>query len=1349
MLEEPRAFRMPRRERGRHKRSRRQSSSSDTVTSSSSSSSSSSDERHLRKRSKRRRHRSPKVSQNVLLSSVIPEFDPLSDDVDMWLNVVQANAISFGWRDEMVKYQALQKLRSTAKTWYDSLLKNETKWTSWKWKDWRNKLSDTFQIKRNIFLLLKQLLETKPSDGQSLYEFYFQQKSKIDKLRLGFSENDIISIIVGTIGDTQLCNAAQAGSFKYCDDLASFLHGKTQPDAANANQPTFDKKYVSTPKTRFDTKPNGSHPQPSTSNQLNNSRSLFTCYRCGEVGHRRTDCTVKDNVKCDYCLKLGHLEVACRLKSLKTKPEKNPEVKLVSSEKQKFFKNALVDDKPCTAFIDMGSDCSLIVPSLVNKLGLQTRELDKHVNLTGFTNSITIKVNKVVESRLKIDKVELMVTMYVIDSLSDCELLIGRNFTENKNIMYSRIGDTLAFDNATLQVSVIDTPNLDVSCAEHENVLKNLFNKYPKCVSNDFSTLGKTSSVELEIDLTTSKPVYQRPYRMSEQEKVITREIVEDLLQNHIIRPSNSSYASPALLVDKSSGEKRLCIDYRQLNKITVKEKYPMPMIEDLIDRLRGCSYYTSLDLKSGYYHIPIKEQDIHKTAFVTSDGHYEFTRMPFGLCNGPAVFQRLMDTVLGNHRFGKIICYMDDLLIATDSLTENISCLEEVLKILSEHGLTLNLKKCSFFQKKINFLGYEISKEGIRPSSKKVKAVQNYPTPTNVHELRQFLGLINYFRKFIKDCALLSKPLTNLLKKDVTWCWNAEHDEAVVNLKNALVDNAVLNIFDPKLPTNLYTDASREGLAMILMQVTESGEKPIHFYSRQTSREEKAYHSFELELLAIVVGLEKFRHYLLGANFKIITDCNAVKHALTKKDIIPRISRWVLRTQEFSFEIVHRAGSQMQHVDALSRNPVKLGNEVDSFHINNITEGDWLLSVQLQDPSICSIRDILKSGEAEQHKQIFDNYELLGNKVYKRTEYGRRWLVPKQCIWQIIRLNHDNVGHFAVDKTVERIRSLYWFPRLKNTVKKYIKNCLNCIYYKNIHGKKPGQLYPIPKYARPFHTLHLDHLGPFVKSTQNKCYLLVIVDSFTKFVFIAATNDTKSKRVVNELDKIFKIFGNPKRVICDAGSAFTSKSFTKYCEDKAIRRHIIATAVPRSNGQVERYNGTILEALRSMGADTDNDKWDQHIDKIQQGINSTINKTTAAVPSEVFFGYRLRMDGDVDDHNEERSLDVTKLREQVDSKIKLSAEKQKAAFDSKRKVAPNYQIGDLVVIKVPSYSNGGQSTKLMAQFKGPFQITEILGHDRYRVQDMRGSERSSKLYNGITCVENMKPWIRLENSEI
>lgn len=1338
----------------KRRRSPSSSSSSSTVSSrSSSSSSSSSSDGHRHRYSKRRRRASLTVNQNVVVSSVIPEFDPLVDDIQMWINVVEANARAFRWSDRIIKYQALQKLRNTAKTWYDSLQKNKTSWTTWKWKDWRDTLLDTFQIKRNMYSLLKELVQSKPVDGQSLYEFYFQQKGKIDKMRLSFSEQDIISVIVGTIGDTNISTAAEAGSFKYCDDLASFLHGRIHVEPDNKPTPKQSSVHNKNPNrlhySQSERKPDGStNGSSSISYPITANSANISCFRCGETGHKKFNCNQKDNVKCNSCNKFGHLELACRSKP-RTKIEKGGDVKLIlePAAQDKFYKNVEINGCEQQAFIDMGSSCSLISSTLARKLDLVPFRLNSPVHLTGFKVDSCSHVTHGVQVDLKVDTAKLNIILYVFDELSGCSMLIGRNFTEHKNLMYSRIGNILSFRSVTVdQVAFIESTMINKDSTDHISLLNKIFDQFPHVVSKDLKSLGRTSCVELDIEVTTSKPVCHRPYRMSEFEKSATREIVDDLLKNDIIQESNSAYASPVLLVDKASGEKRMCVDYRSLNKVTVKEKYPMPLVEDLIDKLKGCKCYTSLDLKSGYYQINVSETSIPKTAFVTPDGHYEFKRMPFGLCNAPSVFQRLMNTVLGNLRFDKVICYMDDLLIATETLDENIRQLEEVLKVLQSNGLTINLEKCHFFQNSVNFLGYDISEEGVRPGKRKLQAVKDYPEPKNVHHVRQFLGLINYFRKFIRNCALISKPLVKLLKKDATWEWGSEQVQAVSKLKHELLHNALLTIFDPKLPTILYTDASRDGIGCILTQMTETGEKPIHFYSRQTSNEEKKYHSFELEFLAIVTGLQKFRHYLLGSTFRIYTDCNAVKYTINKQEVNSRIGRWVLLTQEFTFDIVHKPGVQMQHVDALSRNPIQESSiPLCSENVLAITEGDWLLSLQLQDPNICAIKEILESGQAELNRKIFNDYELLGNKVYRRTEYGRRWVVPKKCIWQIIRSNHDDLGHFAVDKSIERVKSLYWFPKMKKIISKYIKNCLYCIYCKNIHGKKEGKLFPIPKYARPFHTLHIDHVGPFVKTTQKNTYLLVTVDSFTKFVFISPVKNTKSQIVINELDKIFKIFGNPRRIICDAGSAFTSKLFVNYCERKNIRHHVIATAIPRSNGQVERFNRTILDALRTMGASTDNNKWDTHIASIQQGINSTINKTTLSTPSEVFFGFRLQTDSDqLINENEEQLVDVSLLRHNVNKRIQDNAKKQKHAFDSKRKPAQTYDINDLVVIKIPSQSNDGQSTKLLPLYKGPFQVTEVLGNDRYKVKDMRGAERSSRKYEGTTCAENMKPWIKL-----
>lgn len=1315
-----------------------------------------------RKRSKvPRTNEAQTVSTNsVTLHNIIPDFDPLKDNVWSWLNVIDSYASTFSWNDHMIRYQALNKLKGSAKIWYESLLRNNHAWTTWLWKDWKEKIANTFTISRNMFELLKDIIDRKPIDNQSLYDFFFEQKSRIDSLCLNFSEHDIISIILGNIGDSNITASVEASNFKSCDSLAGFLHSRVhKPKTIKQSTSTNNTRDTSTklpqPATSVSSQNVPANVNvPSTSTGQTQSRKPLECYTCGG-NHKRIHCSIK----CEFCRKRGHTEATCyhkknsKVEKVETPNKHETKVIQLINTKNKFCKKVGINGAINDAFIDTGSSCSIISSRLVKKENIMTVLLDSPVTLQGFSRDSLKTVTEMVTVDLTLDDLSIKaVEMYILEELSGCDILIGRNVTERSDLMYSRIGENLTFNYSSnynhLCKAVDDLkPNFDADSHHHE--LIKLFDKYNQCIAAKICQLGEVKGHEMSIQLNDSRPVQFRPYRTSHTDRQIMRDMVDELLESGIIRESNSAYASPALLVNKKNGEKRLCIDYRSLNKITVRDKYPMPRIEELIDRLQGCKFFTSLDLKSGYYQIRMAEESVHKTAFITEDGHYEFLRLPFGLVNAPSCFQQMMNRVIGNLRFGKVIIYLDDILIISETAEQNLKLLETVLNIFKEHGLTLNLKKCHFLKTDIEFLGYRINSEGLKPSEAKIKSVKEFPVPTTIHQLRQFLGLISYFRKFIRNCAILTSPLTKLLKKDQPWIWNSEHDKAFVTLKETLTSDSVLTIFDPNKECLLYTDASRDGIAGILMQDTELGEKPVHFYSRQTTKDEKKYHSFELELLAIVQSLTKFRHYLLGSHFRIITDCNAVRYALTKKEIIPRIARWVLSTQEFSYDITHREGTRMQHVDALSRNPLPSGELSEAEIVMSITEADWLLSVQLQDPQLIKIREILETGEAHNNRDVYSKYELLGNKVYRKTSQGRRWVVPKACIWQVIKCNHDDLGHFSVDKTIERITSRYWFSRMRYIVKKYIKNCINCVYYKNKAGPKEGELFPLPKYAQPFHTLHLDHLGPFVETQNQNKYLLVAIDAFTKFVFISAVPNTDSSNVISELQNISKIFGNPRRLITDAGSAFTSKSFKEHCRHKNIRLHTIATGMPRSNGQAERVNRTILDAMRTMGASVDEDSWDTFVTVLQQAINSTYHNTIKAVPSEVMFGYRLHTDSDAlgpePEYDNELCIDVTKLRERVVDNIKNSAAAQKDRFDRNRTKAKEYHKGELILLKIQSQSNDGRSRKLLPTFKGPFQITKCLGRDRYEVRDMRGSERSKRTYNGVAAAENMKPWINID----
>ncbi|CAK1604134.1 unnamed protein product [Parnassius mnemosyne] len=394
---------------------------------------------------------------------------------------------------------------------------------------------------------------------------------------------------------------------------------------------------------------------------------------------------------------------------------------------------------------------------------------------------------------------------------------------------------------------------------------------------------------------------------------------INELLEAGIIRKSTSEYASPVVLVKKKGGDYRLCVDYRALNANTIKDRYPLPHIEDQVTRLSGKSYFTTLDLAQGYYQVPIDDESIRKTAFITQSGLYEFLKMPFGLSNAPAVFARLIQVTLGEVSH-EIALYLDDVMIPTISVKRGLELLEQVLGLLEKANLKLNLKKCSFLKNTTNYLGHEISAGTIQPGRAKINCVAEYRRPRNVHEVRQFIGLTSYFRKFIRNFAQIAQPLTELTKKDIEWHWDSQQEQAFRTLKQRLIERPVLGIYDKDAKTELHTDASKLGLGGVLIQHQRDGNlKPIAFFSRVTTNEERCYHSYELETLAVVESLKRFRIYLTGIPVKIVTDCAALRTTLVKKDLIPRIARWWLTIQDFDLEIEYRPGERMKHVDALS----------------------------------------------------------------------------------------------------------------------------------------------------------------------------------------------------------------------------------------------------------------------------------------------------------------------------------------------------------------------------------------------------------------------------------------------
>lgn len=622
---------------------------------------------------------------------------------------------------------------------------------------------------------------------------------------------------------------------------------------------------------------------------------------------------------------------------------------------------------------------------------------------------------------------------------------------------------------------------------------KDLKTKLTELIENYQPRQTKDTGVKMRIMLTDDIPVYQRARRLSAEHSHIVNDIINSWVKEGVVRPSSSDYASPVVLVEKKVGGWRLCVDYRSLNKKIIKDRNPLPLIEDQLDKLQDAAVFSTLDLKDGFFHVAVDDDSVRFTSFIVPDGQYEFLKVPFGLCNSPAVFQRHIRAVFRDLiADGTVSSYLDDLIVAAKTDEENLRKLEKVLQIASEYGLIINWGKCQFLVKTVDYLGYVVEAGRYHPSDKKTLTVSRFPKPTTVKQIQSFLGLTGCFRKFIPHFAMIARPLSNLLKKDAEFVFGSEQNVAFEQLKTALIEKPVLRLYQAGAETELHTDACAGGLGAVLLQKDpEDGFfHPTDYASWKTSPAEEKYTSFELEVLAVVKALRKFRIYLLGIPFKIVTDCKAFTWTVKKKDSCLRVSHWILLLEEFQYSIEHRPGTAMCHVDALSRNPVNV------------------LCIQgLQDSLIARIQKA-QEGDAELKKIIEttregkdEKFKLIASGILYRQEEGRDQLVvPKSMQHEVIRQAHER-GHFGWRKTEYLLQQEFWFPHIRKKIQMLIDNCVRCLLSERKKGLAEGFLNPISKGGTPLDTYHVDHLGP-MPSTK-KCYhhIFAVVDGFSKFV--------------------------------------------------------------------------------------------------------------------------------------------------------------------------------------------------------------------------------------------------------
>ncbi|GBN43865.1 Transposon Tf2-9 polyprotein [Araneus ventricosus] len=529
--------------------------------------------------------------------------------------------------------------------------------------------------------------------------------------------------------------------------------------------------------------------------------------------------------------------------------------------------------------------------------------------------------------------------------------------------------------------------------------------------------------------------------------------------------------------------------DYEELKEIFLAEFQPTP--RECLSNFKNAQrlpneshmqFASRLTATFEYYCQLRKNAQCHA-------GLYEFLRTPFGLSTSPSVFLRFIYNVFRDlKRDNTILIFMDDFIIPARDEIQGLEKLKRVLRVASEYGLEINFKKCQFLKRKIEFLGYVIEEGTIRPSPPKTTAVQNVPQPKNVKQMQSFLGLTGYFKKFVPGYSKIAKPLSDMLRNGAEFEFGPMQRQAFDRLKELLCQSPVLHIFQQGKPIELHTDASSYGFGAVLLQCSDDGElHPIHCMSKKTSPQQEKLSSYKLEVLSIFEALKKFRSYLLGTNIKIVTDCDAFQKTMQKRDLTPKIARWALLLEEFEYQVAHRSGQQMRHVDALSRNAVCMVTRSQSEITRKIA------TAQEADEHIRLMKTLVEKG-------LRDDYIMKENVLFLQGGGRELIVVPEAMEFEIIRGIH-NKGHFAAQKTEDLLKRDFYISNVKTKIEQVILNCIECILCNRKRGKGEGLLNPIPKDNIPLSTYHVDFIGPLPSTNKRYQHIFTVVDAFTKFV--------------------------------------------------------------------------------------------------------------------------------------------------------------------------------------------------------------------------------------------------------
>ncbi len=833
-----------------------------------------------------------------------------------------------------------------------------------------------------------------------------------------------------------------------------------------------------------------------------------------------------------------------------------------------------------------------------------------------------------------------------------------------------------------------------------------LLDDYKDVFPSDLPGLPPSRAVDHEINLLPgAAPTYRASYRMGFSELDELKKQLAELTEKGYIRPSGSPFGAPVLFVKKKDGGFRMCVDYRLLNSQTIKNKYPLPRIAELFDRLQGARYFSKIDLRSGYHQIRVADGHEYKTAFNTSLGQFEFTVMPFGLTNAPATFMTLMNSIFRPLLYQCVVVFLDDILVYSPTIEQHTADLTAVLKILRSNQLYAKLSKCEFFTRKVEFLGHIITEGQLLVDPKKIEAVQHWPQPKNIHQVRSFLGLCNFYRQFIRNFGHIAAPLTDLTRTTKPFQWSEAATQAFFALQQALCHAPVLTIADPTKDYTIWTDASNFAIGATLYQDQGRGLQPVAFLSRRLADSQRNWATHERELFALISALKEWRPYIEERNVTVFTDHHALQYLQTQPHISRRQARWLETIQEFgpSLTIQYKPGKRNPS-DGLSRRPDLAATSTVQWHNDQIEE---LRTGYLADTTFISAPDVDKT--------------LRPDGLYEYQATGRIWVPDYHHLRRsIIHLCHDDpvAGHLGRDKTTSLVLRTYFWPGLPFDVRAYVDTCDNCQRNKPPNQRPPGLLQAIPIPERKWQQITMDFFDLPMSDNNYDC-VFVVVDRLSKQAHFIPLTRTASAATVASLffREIFRHHGLPESIITDRDPRFVSAFWQTLFAHLGTQLNLSTAYHPQSDGQTERVNRSLGTFLRAYVAGRER-TWDTYLTAAEVAYNNAPHASTGESPFFLTYGTHPTLPSTLPARPRPAPY-VQQLTDAISSAqdhLRRAQRTQTSSADRHRRDLA-FAPGDHVLLSTRNLRLHGRSySKLGPLYIGPFVVAARVGPVAYRL---------------------------------